>query len=331
MRMIDLTIVISSYETAELLSDCLVAVEKACLAHPHLHVETIVVDNGSRDWSVEVASQSPIAPRIVALGRNMGFARAVNHGLRIRRGRHVLLLNSDAEIESEVLLRGVQILDARPDVGVLGIGLVHPDGRAQRSVHAFPGLQTELVPEAVLRMLGRRGFAKSVSSVSAEDEISTQSVEAVRGAVFFIRGECLEQVGLLDENYFFFMEETDFCWRAHEAGYCVLYTDEVRAMHRLGASSKRRAPLATRIEFHRSLYRFLDRRRGRGRSAIARTLRLVRNGVTVIGLVFAAIASRGARTRLAERSGLVLWHLRGRPQTPVLADALQVAVEEERA
>ena len=73
-------------------------------------------------------------------------------------------------------------------------------------------------------------------------------VEAVRGAVFFIRGDLLEKVGPLDEGYFFFLEETDYCWRVRAAGYRVLYCDTLRALHLLGASSKRRAPLATRIE-----------------------------------------------------------------------------------
>ena len=105
--MIDLTIVVVSYETRDLLSNCLGSISKACIDHPRLRVETIVVDNGSLDGSVEVAAASPTKPRIVALIRNGGFATAVNHGLRLRRGRHVLLLNSDVEIEPDVLVRGV--------------------------------------------------------------------------------------------------------------------------------------------------------------------------------------------------------------------------------
>jgi len=327
--MIDLTILIPNYETSDLLSDCLDSIAKACLEHPELRVETIVIDNGSRDGSINVALASPAAPRIVALVRNRGFAVAVNYGLRLRRGRHVLLLNSDTEIEPDVLVRGVELLDESVDVGVLGIALVHPDGRSQRSVHAFPGLETELLPELLLRMRRPQGFSMRTRPAAAVDDASLREVEAVRGAVFFMRGELLEELGLFDEGYFFFLEETDYCWRVREAGYRVVYCDALRTMHRLGASSKRRAPLATRVEFHRSLYRFLERRRGSRVEAIAYAARVVRNSITGIGLLLLAIGSDRARTRLVERWGLLLWHLRGRPPEPNLGRALRTGMESE--
>jgi hypothetical protein len=326
-RMIDLTILIVSYETRALLSSCLDSIAKACLEHPELRVETIVVDNGSRDRSVEVAKASAVTARIVALVRNRGFAVAVNYGLRLRRGRHVLLLNSDSEIESDLLVRAVELLDASSDAGVLGVALVYPDGRGQRSVHAFPGLQTELIPEPILRRIRPRGFSPRARSISVDGGASLLEVEAVRGAVFFMRGELLEKLELLDEGYFFFLEETDYCWRVREAGYRVLYCDSLRAMHRLGASSKRRVPLATRIEFHRSLYRFLDQRRGRGVASIAYATRIVRNSITCLGLLLPAIGSGPARSRLTERWGLLLWHLRGRPLQPDLGRALRIEME----
>jgi GT2 family glycosyltransferase len=144
-----------------------------------------------------------------------------------------------------------------------------------------------------------------------------------------MRGELLEELGLFDEGYFFFLEETDYCWRVREAGYRVVYCDALRTMHRLGASSKRRAPLATRIEFHRSLYRFLERRRGSRVAAIAYAARVVRNSITGIGLLLLSIGSDRARTRLVERWGLLLWHLRGRRLEPNLARALQIGMESE--
>jgi hypothetical protein len=149
-----------------------------------------------------------------------------------------------------------------------------------------------------------------------------RDVEAVRGAVFFMRGELLEKVGFLDEGFFFFLEETDYCWRVHAAGYRVVYCDALRAMHQLGASSKRRAALATRIEFHRSLYRFLERRRGRSIGALVTAVRLVRNAFGVIGLLVVAVGSNRGRSRLAERWGLILWHLRGLPREPEFAAVL---------
>jgi GT2 family glycosyltransferase len=327
--MIDLTILIVSYETRDLLSNCLDSIAKACLEYPKLQVETIVIDNGSRDGSIDAALASSIAPRIVALVRNRGFAAAVNYGIRLHRGRHVLLLNSDTEIEPDVLSRGVELLDESMDVGVLGIALSHPDGRVQRSVHAFPGLQSELVSEFILRRVRPRGFSPRTPSAQVDGDVSLREVEAVRGAVFFMRGDLLDELGHLDEGYFFFLEETDYCWRVHEAGYRVLHSDALRAMHRLGASSKHRVPMATRVEFHRSLYHFLERRRGRGVAAVVCAARVVRNILTTVGLLLPAIGSDRARSRLAERWGLLLWHLRGRPLQPGLGQALRARIESD--
>ena len=319
--MIDLTIVIVSYETCDLLGACLESIRQARLAHPELEVETLVVDNGSRDGSVALALDSPVRARVLALVLNRGFAVAVNLALRVRRGRQVLLLNSDVELETDVLARGVALLDEFSDVAVLGVGLVHSDGRPQRSVHAFPGLQTELIPEPLLRLIRRQGYSARTGSAPNSQGLSLREVEAVRGAVFFLRGDLLEKVGLLDEGYFFFLEETDYCWRVRAAGYRVVHCEGLRASHRLGASSKLRAPLATRVEFHRSLYRFLDRRRGRTVAAVARAVRTLRNAVSLIGLGVLAAGSSRARDLLGARWGLLLWHLRGCPLQPSLERA----------
>lgn len=332
--MIDLSIVIASYENAALLRDCLAALGRACTADPALAVEIIVVDNGSRDASVEVARGSGLPVRIVALARNRGFAAAVNLGLRIRRGRHVLLLNSDAEIEPGGLARAVALLDAQPAIGVLGASLLHPGGRPQRSVHAFPGLATELWPDAWVRagraLRRRRGRdAAADARARALAEAGAREVEAVRGAVFFVRGRLFDVLGELDEGYFFFLEETDFCWRARASGHAVVFVPGLQALHRLGATSKARAPLATRIEYERALDRFLRIRRGAGRARQIRILRALRGLFGLALLALAAPFSARSRRRGSERAGLLLWHLRGRPDRPVLAHVL--ASEAERA
>ena len=320
--MIDLTVVIVNYETSDLLTRCLASLQAARCAHPRLIFETIVVDNGSRDDSVARALEALVSPQMIALARNRGFAAGVNCGLRIRRGRHVLLLNSDTEIDRDLLERGMRILDDRPDAGVLGAELNHPDGRRQRSVHALPDLASELLPEMILRLL-RPGTSNPESDLRADrQEGAPCEVEAVRGAVFFIRGELLEKVGLLDEGFFFFLEETDYCWRVREAGYRVLYCSSLRASHQLGASSKRRVALATRIEFHRSIGRFLERRSGRSVATFARFFRVTRTAISLVGLSLRALVSPVGRRRLAERWGLLLWHLRGRPVSDGLAEAL---------
>jgi len=325
---IDLCVVIPSYENAEPLRACLAALERARAAHPALGFEVVVVDNGSTDASVDCARASPLGVRLVALARNRGFAAAVNLGLRLRRGRHALLLNSDAELEPDALARGVALLDACSDVGVAGASLRHPDGRPQRSAHGFPGWASELLPDAWLRMLRARavrGRARGGSPEAAaiEGELAVRDVEAVRGAVFFIRGSALDAVGELDPGYFFFLEETDYCFRVRASGRRVVEAGAIAATHRLGASSKARAPLATRIEYERSLDRFLVLHRGPAAAGLVRALRLLRRLAGLVpGWIVAPVLGARARRRAIERGGLILWHLRGRPAEPSLATAL---------
>lgn len=328
--MIDLTIVIPSYETRSLLIACLESVEAARRAHPQLSIETILVDNGSRDGSVEEIGARFPDLRLIACVRNRGFAAAVNLGLRIRRGRMVLLLNSDVRIEADLLVAGVRILERHPEIGVLGASLAHSDGRPQRSVHRLPSLWTELLPDFALDRTScgaGRGTGVGVDSpagVGAEDS-GLQTVEAVRGAVFFVRGKLLEELGLLDESFFFFLEETEFCDRVAQAGHRVVRAESLRAVHHLGASSKRRAALATRIEFHRSLYRYFEKRHGRGMAGFVRVLRTLRGALMVLSLATLSGLSSRQRRRLPERWGLLLWHLRGCPDEPRLDDALEAA------
>ena len=321
--------VIASYETKDLLLACLEKVALAQRTSPEFEIEVVVVDNGSRDGSARIAKEIHPAVRVIALVRNRGFAAAVNIGLRARNGRHALLLNSDVEVGPDLLAEGIRTLDQFPEIGVLGPSLLHPDGRPQRSVHALPGLATELLPDVLLRALRfsrTRRPVEEAKSPGGQIQIVRQEmevVEAVRGAVFFIRDSVLEEVGLLDERYFFFLEETEYCARTREAGYEVVHASSLSAVHRLGASSKKRDALATRIEYHRSLYLYLEARAGKGVAEISRALRTLRGFLLILGLGVIYLFSPDARRRMAERWGLLLWHLQGCPAEPSMADALE--------
>lgn len=323
---VDLTVIVASFETRALTLACLEAVERARAAAPGLRVETWVIDNGSRDGSAAAIARAHPDVRLVALVRNRGFAAAVNIGMGRARGRDLLLLNSDVVIEPDLLSAGVALLDEQPEIGVLGVSLRHPDGRPQRSVHALPDWRSELLPGSLLRLI-RPGSSlpSEIRSGRARPRRGRHRVieaEAVRGAVFFVRGSLAEKVGLLDESYFFFLEETDYCRRVREAGGRVAHALEISATHQLGASSKRRAPLATRIEYHRSLYRYLDKHQGRSFLLLARILRALRTALGLIGLSILTPFSARNRARWIERWGLLLWHLRGCPSEPRFVDAI---------
>lgn len=325
----DLTLVIPSYDTADRLEACLRSVEVAAEQSPELVLDVIVVDNGSQDDSVDRATRSSLGVTVVASRRNRGFASAVNRGLSRRRGRHALLLNSDVCVDPELLSRGLARLDRESSIAVVGAGLRHPNGRRQRSAHLIPDLWSELLPEslvALVRATGPRGEQEATTGHGGASAL--RDVEAVRGAVLFLRGDAIERLGPFDEGYFFFLEDTDYCARARDEGLRVVEDPELVAVHISGASSKRRAPLSTRIEFHRSLYRFLERRHGPPVARFARAFRTLRGLVAALAWSVPAPLSATARRRAAERWGLVLWHLRGCPSEPALARAL---LEDTRA
>jgi GT2 family glycosyltransferase len=134
-------------------------------------------------------------------------------------------------------------------------------------------------------------------------------VEAVLGAALFVRREVLDRVGPLDDGYFFFLEETDWCWRMREAGYRVRHVPGARMQHLSGASSKRVASTRTRIEYHRSLYRFVRRHRGRAALAALVAVRVLENALP---LAVPPFGPRG-RERWRDRVAVLAWHVRGCP------------------
>ena len=309
--MIDLSVVVVSWNTRELLLDCLTALERelhACERASGLHSETWLVDNGSSDGSAEAVRQRFPGVEVIALPENRGFAAGANAALERASGRCVLLLNSDAMLTPGCVEECLRVLDAEPGAGVVGPQLLHRDGRLQNSVHAFPSLVSEILPRWLLELLRPRRFPSKRHAHSRPFD-----VDAVLGAALFVRRDVIERVGPLCEDYFFFLEETDWCWRIRRAGWRVLQAPRARAVHLSGASSKRRDPARTRIEFHRSLYRFLRANRGRGSARAVLAVRVVKGLVSLALLVPAAVFCARARTRLRERGCLLLWHLSGCP------------------
>lgn len=309
--MMDLSVVIVSWNTRELLLECLEALEReleACARNAALRAEIIVVDNGSSDGSASAVKAC--YPDVTLIGReqNGGFAVGANAGIETAKGDVVALLNSDTRVVPGAVACCLEVLAASPELGVAGAQLLHADGRLQNSVHAFPSLLGELVPRGLLETFVPHRFPSK-----RYPQRFPVSVDAVKGAAFFVRRAVIDQVGPLCEDYFFFLEETDWCWRIRRAGWDIRLVPDARVVHVSGASSKREQPARTRIEYHRSLYRFLRARRGPRVAWAAAGIRIVRGAFGLLAMAPFAAFSRGARMRLAERGLLLAWHLRGQP------------------
>jgi GT2 family glycosyltransferase len=315
----DLSVVVVSWNTREILVRCLATLESELVRlaeADRLSSEILVVDNGSIDGSADaVAARFPGA-RLIRLPENRGYAAGNNAALSHARGRVVLLLNSDALVIRGTLEACIATLDASPGVGVVGPQLLHTSGHLQNSIHAFPSLWTELLPTLLLELLLPRRFPSKRRY--HRDPIE---VDAVLGAALFVSREALEAVGPMPEDYFFFLEETEWCWRIRQSGLRVLHVPGARVLHLFGASSKQKDPARTRIEFHRSLYHFLRLHRGRAIVAAAVGSRVARCLLSLLlGCLLLPFSSR-QRRRNRERWRLLCWHLRGCPAGWGLAPA----------
>jgi len=311
----DLGVVVLSWNTRDLLIACLESLEAVRSQLASMHIEILVVDNASTDGTPEqVAARFP-SVRLIELPHNVGFARGMNAGIRAVESRFTLLLNSDTRVSTAAIARACEVLASDASIAAVGVQLLHPDGRLQNSVHAFPGVATEVFPSLLRETLLPRRFPSKRRPARQPIE-----VDAVLGAALFVRREAFARVGLLCEEYFFFLEDTDWCFRAWKSGLRIVHVPDAHIEHLSGGSSKRRDAARTRIEFHRSLYRFLRLHRGRATLGFVVGARTLKGIATVLGLGLIAPFSARQRSRLVERSQLLGWHLRGCPAAPSLAD-----------
>ncbi len=291
----DLSIIIVAWNVRDLVLDCLASIRDARLA---ISNEVLVVDNGSHDGTVEAVRRQFSETHVIALPENVGFAAGNNQGLLKMNGRYAVLLNSDTIVLRGGLERCVGYLDAHPDVGVVGPQLLNPDRTKQNCIHNTPSLVSEVVSQSMLRRL----FPGRYPSKRVEYREPIE-VDAVLGACLFVRRDVVQEVGPIDEAYFFFLEETDWCHQIRERGWKVVHLPDAQVIHLYGESTKKKVPLQTRIEYYRSRYTFF--RKNRTRAAYV-GLRLLVGAKLLLGSIF------GGR-RAAEYRGILRWHVAGRP------------------
>ena len=253
-------------------------------------VETVVVDNGSRDGTVAFVRQRYPDVRVIET-ENRGLGAGWNVGLRETTSTYGLLLNADAWLVEGALERLCEFADTRPRAAVIGPRLLNPDGTLQRSVRGFPTVWRLATEYFFLRRLAPSSSALNAFYAGGFDHDEVRAVEVVMGACMLMRREAVEQVGDCDEDYFLFSEETDWCYRFREAGWEVVFFPGSECVHVRGASHSGRLYR----ENLRGHLLFLSKHRGPNVAERARRLLLA--SLRVRGLVF-----RGERGR-AYRDG----------------------------
>jgi N-acetylglucosaminyl-diphospho-decaprenol L-rhamnosyltransferase len=240
--MIDLSIVIVSWNVRDLLRQCL----RSIIANLRLAdlptCEVIVVDNVSTDGSADMVRAEFPNVHLIVNAENRGFPAANNQGLALATGRYVLILNPDTEVIGGALATMVAYADANPDVGVIGPQLLNDDAdkcpSVQSSRRRFPTLATALFESTWLQAWAPRHLLQHYYVQDQPDD-ATLDVDWVKGAALMARREAIEQVGPMDEEYFMYSEELDWCKRFKDAGWRVIYLPAAQVIHYGGKSKVR--------------------------------------------------------------------------------------------
>ena len=254
--LLDVVIVVSA-GAREHVRTCLASLERHPLGAGAMRV--VVVDNASGDGTVEMVRAEFPAVELETLSWNAGFCIANNVALRRTAGPYVLLLNPDTELSPGALDHMVGLMSRRPDVGVCGCRLVQPNGTFDHAAkRSFP---TPLGALSHFTGLGRRASAGprlAQYRAPALDEFGSGEVDAVNGAFMLVRRSAMDEVGLLDEGYWMYMDDLDWCYRFKQRGWKVWYDGGVTVTHVKGGTTqvRRHRGLRQNVAFHRSMGRF---------------------------------------------------------------------------
>jgi N-acetylglucosaminyl-diphospho-decaprenol L-rhamnosyltransferase len=248
----DLSIIIVSYNARADLERCL---ESLHSPPPSVAHEVIVIDNHSSDGSAAAARRWPDV-RVIDAGSNLGFARGNNLGIRTSRGTSLLLLNSDTLVPPGAIDRLIALLERHPEAAVIGPRLVDGRGRAELSFGPMLGPVSELRQKLLFR-----GQVNGLPILSGIVERATRRPQApawVTGACLLVRRSDAEAVGLLDERYFMYTEDVDFCAAIRARGRTILFTPDVEIVHLRGRSAAS-APGPTRRAYRQSQLAFYEK------------------------------------------------------------------------
>ena len=218
--------VIVNWNGGEVLNECLESLSKI----DYKNWELILVDNGSIDGSENIPSQfpTPISKfKLIKNSENLGFAKANNQGYKIAKGKYILLLNNDTKVAPDLLYELVKFMEENNTIGVIQPKIFIMDK---------PGYL-----DNAGSFLTKTGFLRHWGYMQKDSEEFNKSREifSAKGACMFIRKDLIDKVGLFDDDFFNYFEESDFCWRVWIAGYSVMYVPTSYIYHKVGFSSKR--------------------------------------------------------------------------------------------
>jgi N-acetylglucosaminyl-diphospho-decaprenol L-rhamnosyltransferase len=263
-----------------------------CLSELGSRYEVIVVDTGSTDGSQELVRDRFPHARLLVLAANPGYGGALNAGIVLASGRHLLLLNADTWPLPHAVDRLVEFAESEPSTGVVGPRLLDPDRKLQPSVRGFPTLWRLATEYLFLRWLAPRSRALNAFYGSGFDHGSRREADFVVGAVMLVRRQMLDEIGGFDASFFMFDEEVDLCYRARKVGWSVVFWPGAEFVHVGGASTTAVWPRMYREQL-RSHLRFLAKHNGLREAERAR--KLLAAAMRIRAVVFGILGRRERR------------------------------------
>jgi GT2 family glycosyltransferase len=246
---LDISIIVVSFNTKDLLLDCLASVFETVKG---ISFEVWVVDNNSTDGTVEATREKYPTIKIIKNTENLGFAAANNQAFRQMNGDYALLLNTDTVLTNGAVKELFDFMEANPEAGMACGQLLNLDGSKQNSIANFPTTLTLLSNETLLRILLPKQFPSK-----RRKYISPLKIDSCIGACLMARKKAMDDIGLFDERYFFFFEETDWAYRMKRGGWAIYLVPTAKIFHAQGKTIG--SNLHSRIMFYRSRYLFFKK------------------------------------------------------------------------
>jgi len=305
----DITVVIVNWNTGDLLRNCLNSVYETM---KDIRYEIIVVDNASTDGSVAMLRKEFPTVTIIENRENRGFGAANNQAFAVMKGRYALLLNSDTILTKHAIGELFQFMENHLDTSLACGQLLNEDGSRQNSIANFPTLITLLANTSLLEYLFPKRFPSKRYIHKNPVEI-----ESAIGACVLVRKKAMDDIGVFDERYFFFFEETDWAYRMRSAGWKIYHVPSAVIYHLQGKSVG--DSIRSRIEFYRSRYQFFKKYR---RSiyvyavySIIISRLMINSFFTLLGNIVTVFMKRNLRRKWKVYIQLIYWHLKGCPES----------------
>lgn len=259
--MVRVSIIIVSWNAKDFLLGCL---QSLITEMSNYQTEIIVVDNASTDGSKKAVRQQFPFVKLICNETNIGFAKANNIGIMLSSGKYVCLINSDVTVKSGCIDLMCAYMDKHSTVGILGPRILNEDLSLQPSCMEFPALGKSFYKALGFHRISPRSIYFPGNSADGLRQDTPSSVDVLSGCFWMVRREALKQVGLLDENFFMYLEDVDWCKRFHEAGWKVVYFPHAEAIHYGGGSSSN-SPVRFFRELLRSRLLYWRKHHGRAR------------------------------------------------------------------